>query len=209
MFIYPASNPRCCLIEIFKKYCRLLPESKSCKKLYLRCRKIPTPNVWYCDQPYGVNCIKTTVKELCKKAGIEENFTNHSLRASCASRMYDKNVPEQLINEVTGHRSDCMRVYKRTSDHLREVASTTVSGESPPKKVKVDNVDGQLESKEGICEVKKAKKKLTYGQMMHNVLKTRQEIRRRLPTLKIKAKKLLQKAKRVIVDVNVNMKISK
>ena len=170
--------------------------------------KIPTPNVWYCDQPYGVNRIKTTVKELCKKAGIEGNFTNHSLCASCASRMYDKNIPEQLMKEVTGHRSDCVRVYKRTSDQLREVASTTASVESQPKKIKVDNDDVQVVSNSE-SNVKKAKNELTYSQMMQNVLKTRQQIRRRLPTLKVKAKKLLQKAKRVTIDVNVNMKISK
>ena len=37
------------------------------------------------------------------------------------------NVPEELIKEVTGHRSDCVRTYKRTSDELRKEASHTVS----------------------------------------------------------------------------------
>ena len=110
---------------------------------------------------------------MCKKGGLEGNFTNHSLHASCASRMYDNNIPEQLIKEVTGHRSDCVRVYKRTSDHLREAVSSTVSGENSNKKMKVE------ESETGECKVKKVKKEndvtkrgLTYSQMVCNVIKT-------------------------------------
>ena len=126
MYVYGSSNPRRCPVQLYKKYCGLMPETKSCKKFYLICRKAPIPSVWFCDQPYGVNRIRTGVKDMCKEAGFEGNFTNHSLRAACVSWMYDRNVLEQIIKEVTGHRSDCVRVYKRTSDHLKEAASTIV-----------------------------------------------------------------------------------
>ena len=39
--------------------------------------------------------------------------------------MYADDVPEQMIKDVTGH-SDCVNVYKRTSDEIREHASNTV-----------------------------------------------------------------------------------
>ena len=52
------------------------------------------------------------VKEICIKVGIIGKFTNHSLRATSVSRMYHHGIPEQMIKEVTGHRSDCVRVYK-------------------------------------------------------------------------------------------------
>ena len=209
VYIYGASNVRHCPIAILKKYCRLLPDSKTCRKLYLRCRKVPTLSVWYCDQPYGVNKIKSTMKDLCKEAGIEGNFTNHSLRASCASRMYDKNVPEQVIKEVTGHRSECVRLYKRTSDHIREAASNTVCGESLSKRVKLDEGNVKNEEKKGQLESKGDEKKLSYAQMMRNVLKTRQELRKKATTYKVKAKKLVQKAKKFTIDLNLNMKLSK
>ena len=37
-------------------------------------------------------------------------------------------VPGQIIKEVTGHHSDCVRTYKRTSDKIRENASKIISG---------------------------------------------------------------------------------
>ena len=108
VYVYPSSNKECCPLHLYKKYVSLLLQSLKCKKLYLRCKKNLLPNLWYCNQPYGVNKVKTTVKELCKMAGIIGKFTNHSLGATCASRMYDHDIPEQIIKEVMGHKSDCM-----------------------------------------------------------------------------------------------------
>ena len=51
VYIYAASERARCPIYLYKKYVSLLPMSRSCKKFYLRCRKNPTPCVWYCDQP--------------------------------------------------------------------------------------------------------------------------------------------------------------
>ena len=127
VFVYASSNRERCPLYYFKKYTNLLPQSKNCAKFYLRPKKNFSLCVWNCDQPYGFNKIKNTVKEVCKEAGIEGKYTNHSLRATCASRMYQNSVPEQIIKETTGHKSDCVRVYKRTSDNLRETASKVVS----------------------------------------------------------------------------------
>ena len=54
----------------------------------------------------GLNRIKTVIKDVCYKAGLVGEFTNHSLRALRGSRMFDNDVPEQIIKEVTGHRSE-------------------------------------------------------------------------------------------------------
>ena len=77
VFVYPAENAHRCPVRLVKKYMKLLPETMKCQKLYLRCRKKQSAGTWYCDQPYGVNRIKTTVKDLCKEAGLVGNFTNH------------------------------------------------------------------------------------------------------------------------------------
>ena len=53
---------------------------------------------------------------LCAAAGIGGFKTNHSLRATAATRLYQSGVDEQLVMERTGHRSlEGMRTYKRTS----------------------------------------------------------------------------------------------
>ena len=42
---------------------------------------------------------------MCKEAGLQGFFTNHSWRATAATRMYESGLDEQLIMERTGHTS--------------------------------------------------------------------------------------------------------
>ena len=102
--VYESEDKKRCPVRLYSKYVGLLPEAKSCKKLYMLPKLKAIPRCWYNDQPYGNNKIFTTVKELCSKAGLKGKFTNHSLRATSASRIFQANVPEQVIKEITGHR---------------------------------------------------------------------------------------------------------
>ena len=146
------------------------------------------------------------VKELTEEAGLEGKFTNHSLRATCASRMFDNFVPEQIIKETTVHKSECVRVYKQTSEVLQEVASKTLGEELPKKKIKLDE-DSECEDGKFVdCD----NEYLSYAKMVENVNKTKQEIQKKLyPKSWLKAKKLLNKAKKFTIDLNLNMKVSK
>ena len=64
-----------------------------------------------------------------KNAGFEEHYANHSLRRSSASRLYDAGMPEQVIQETTGHRSsDGVKAYKCTSSSLKRKASEILQG---------------------------------------------------------------------------------
>ena len=169
------------------------------------------PYVWYCDQPFGNNKVANCVKEMCKEAGIEGKFANHSLHATSASRMYQSLVPEQMIKEVTGHRSDCVRSYKRTNDDIRKVASNTISGAN------VNNVGldvketGQSKEKMSVksedkCELKLMQEQnkhlnesLSVCEMVKNVIRTCLELRKKKQFSKSKvivARKLLNKQKR-------------
>ena len=60
--------------------------------------------VWYGTTPVGHNMLGETVKRLCKDAGIEGQFTNHSLRATTATRALKKGIPDKFVMERTGHR---------------------------------------------------------------------------------------------------------
>ena len=56
------------------------------------------------------------VKEACKKAEIEGEKSNPSLRVTGASHVWEANVPEKLIQQRTGHRSlEALRSYECTS----------------------------------------------------------------------------------------------
>ena len=45
------------------------------------------------------------LKSLCKDVGIEGRFTNHSLRATTATRGMQKGIPGKFVMEITEHRA--------------------------------------------------------------------------------------------------------
>ena len=96
--------------------------------MYLRPLANPKNHVWYTARHLGRHKLSCVVSDLCKAAGIPGHHTNHSLRASAATRMYDSEVDEQSICEVTGHRSNAVRGYKRTSDALKRKVNRVVQG---------------------------------------------------------------------------------
>ena len=101
------------------------PQTCKTNQFYLRPRVRVSSDVWYMDAPVGVHTLQETVKKMRKEGGFVGNFTNHSLRATAATRLYADGVDEQLIAEKTGHRSNAIRAYKRACDEqqmkLREI----------------------------------------------------------------------------------------
>ena len=63
------------------------------------------------------------LKRSVRKLVYQDFYSNHSLRGTSATRMYRSDIDEQLIMEITGHRSLAVRSYKRTSDSQRRMAS--------------------------------------------------------------------------------------
>ena len=99
------SNAECCPVRILYMYMNLLPEGRKCKSLYLQCRKKFKPNNWFRDAPVGENRMHSFVKDLTTKAGIPGYYTNHSLCATGCTHMYNDDIDEQVIQEISGHRS--------------------------------------------------------------------------------------------------------
>ncbi len=127
--VYGSSNPSRNIVNLFAQYtCLLLTESKnpSLYKYSLPESK-QTALQWCSDRPISANQLKKVVRNLMSKGGLEGKYTNHSLRATCATRMFEAGVDEQLIKTFTGHKSDAVRDYKRVSESLLRKASSTVS----------------------------------------------------------------------------------
>ena len=107
------------------------------KELYLQCNSMKQVVLqgkdWYKDKAIGINTISSTVKRLVFSVGLQGYYTNHSLRHTCASFLYNdtENVPEQVIAEQTGHRSLAIRNYKHTKQDLkRKVRKILTDGPS-------------------------------------------------------------------------------
>lgn len=122
-------NPQRCFVRLFKRYRELCPKTSPAHAFYLRPANTPTPTCWYSSIPLGHTLLSNTVARLCKMAGIEGYKTNHSLRATSTSRLYQSGVDEQLVMERSGHRSlEGVRCYKRTSDSQRQAVSDILNG---------------------------------------------------------------------------------
>ncbi len=123
MKIYGHSHPEHNIVNIFKKYVGLLPPQAKSPSLYKH--SLPKtslkPNQWYADKPVGINVLKKTVRNLAEKGGLS------ILPTTPCARMYAVGVDEQLIMETTGHKSECVCQYKRTSDELLRSAQESVS----------------------------------------------------------------------------------
>ena len=155
-------QPERCIVKLYEKYMSLRPVNMKTNDFYLRPLAAPRPDCWFTCQPIGRNTLSNVIAELAKTGGIEGKVTNHSLRATAASRMYNENLDEQLICEVTGHRSNAVRSYKRTSDNQLKSISNVLYGQSDDKmsvdtepvqkkKPKVEIVNDTTGNKPTIC----------------------------------------------------------
>ena len=108
---YSSRNKERCLVELYKKYMLLCPKPRP-TPFYLRpltkAKQSDYGEFWYGHQAVGQNYLADIISKICHNAGLTGYRTNHSLRTSAASRLYQKGVEEQLIQEQTGHRSNAL-----------------------------------------------------------------------------------------------------
>ena len=80
------------------------------------------------------------VKNICSKGNIGGYHTNHSLRATATTHLFDADIDEQLITEVTCHRSLAVHNYKCVSDTKRQNINDVIQGTSSDKAESVPTV---------------------------------------------------------------------
>ncbi len=137
---YRNPNANRCLVTLYQKYIAARPvkNPKCSADFYLRpLAKFNSEGIGYSCQPLGIHKIESAIKNLYLEAGLKGKRSNHSLRATAATRLYEAEVDEQLIQEHTGHRSNAIRGYKRTSSNLQKKVCGTLYGAKPL--VKGDN----------------------------------------------------------------------
>ena len=104
------------------------PIDRPANAFYLKPLSKPKGEVWYSKVALGHNGLQQTIPRLMKNAGYTGYYTNHSMRVSAASCLFDSGVDEQAIMSVTGHSStDGVRCYKRMSEKLKELTSDVLT----------------------------------------------------------------------------------
>ena len=127
--LFASDRPEHCPLRMIIRYLSLLPKVRSCHAFYLQPRKKFFGKSWFTNRPAGVNRLWNVVKDMCKDVGLPGFYTNHSLRAGATTKMYQNDIDEQLIQEITGHQSLAVRSYKRTSQKQRKLASKCIFSE--------------------------------------------------------------------------------
>lgn len=98
-----------CHVRLLDSYFSKVPPTlvASDAKFY----RMPLPFVpfgmrpWFFDDPLLHRTIQTLVKKMREEANISGYFTNHSLRATGATTLFDASVLESIIQKHTGHKS--------------------------------------------------------------------------------------------------------
>ena len=83
---------------------------------------------WYKNMAVGVNPPKNMMTKVSELARLPVRYTNHSLRATSASKMFVSGVPEKIVAEVTGHKSvEALRQYERTTNQQFQDVGHSIS----------------------------------------------------------------------------------
>ena len=91
-------KPSRCFIRLFRLYLtKLHPDSPKSAFYFKPLTEWSQTGIWFTKQPLGLNTLEHMMVKMCAKAQIQGYKTNHSLRATAASRLYHKGIDEQLI----------------------------------------------------------------------------------------------------------------
>ena len=80
-------------VALFVKFLTVRPAN--CSRFYLQAVKNIKPSQpWYTSRPIGKNILAKIMQTCSEEAGISGQKTNHSLRATCATRLYQGNYDQ-------------------------------------------------------------------------------------------------------------------
>ena len=131
VFACPEAGVKCPVTILDKYFAKLPPQAFEKYIFYVRpLQQVPTdPNhPWYSGVPIGKHTLNDKVKSICRQAAITGHKTNHSLRATGVTQMFESGAPEKLIQERTGHRSlEGLRSYEKTNINQHEALSTLLT----------------------------------------------------------------------------------
>lgn len=101
-----------CLLEIYRLYIGLVEyRAKQIDAFYLRPSKT---KLAFEKSAVGINTLNALLPNMCKEVGVKRK-TAHSLRVSCATKLFNSGIQEKLIRERTGHRSNALLTYEKPS----------------------------------------------------------------------------------------------
>ena len=124
-------NPKC-PVKNFEDYVSHLHTTED--SLWLD-RFNPELQIWYYRAPLGEKPLGNMMAKMSLKYGLENRYTNHSVRVTSLQVLDDNNVKDRHITRVSGHKSlDSIRNYARrlTASKKRSISNVISSTISKP-----------------------------------------------------------------------------
>ncbi len=126
----PENHPRC-VVFLMDLYLSKLPSYAFENDIFYlkpkRKKPVSSEESWYECVAVGKNKLATVVKDMFAEVGVEGK-TNHSLRATGATTLFDAGVPEKIIQKTTGHRStEALRRYERVSEQQEKAVANILT----------------------------------------------------------------------------------
>ena len=124
-----ATNGERCPVRFYKEFLKRRPDPMKHPEapffLAVNHKRKPENPVWYQKAPLGKNEIGKFLSKAAKRAGIEGNITNHSVRKTCVSRLMDADIPTNYVAQLSGHKNlKSLDSYKTASrDHQRKMSN--------------------------------------------------------------------------------------
>ena len=88
--------------------------------------------------------MRLTVGRLLKNAKLDVFFSNHSLRHSGTTHLFQAGIDRKIVKEYTGHRSDAVDQYHITSDQQHPHLSSILQGKGKQGTVSRPESDVQI-----------------------------------------------------------------
>ena len=127
---------------------KLPPESPHFYMRPLEKPPVSTSKPWYTKQRVGVNKLKEMLPSLSTESKCVTKYTNRSLRATAATRMFAGSVPEKLVAEKTGHRSlKALRSYERTDTRMQMAIDAVIANTTNKFAVQESKPEPELTNK--------------------------------------------------------------
>ena len=123
VYACPEKRPRCLVYLLDTYFSKFPPNGLAMDVFYLRPkRNLVGDSPWYECAPIGKAKLGAFMESICAEAGVSKK-TNHSLRATGATALYNAGVPDKLIRDVTGHRSNALHLYERPTEEQKKQVS--------------------------------------------------------------------------------------
>ena len=129
-----------CHVSVLDFYLSKLPPDAATRDVFYL---TPLANVpkdatkpWFSPIPVGRNTLSTMVRGICSDGNILGNKTNHSLRATGTSALFNAGVPEKVIQQRSGHLSlKGLRQYERVTEDQQQAACQILAATKAPTTV--------------------------------------------------------------------------